>query len=287
MRKEKMRKDTTIETTMLTVKSFRLYVAREQGDGNGPPLLLINGIGANLELFDPFIEALDHVEGQKIGTIRFDVPGIGKSPLPPHPLLLAGLTELVADMLDALGHPVVDVLGVSWGGGLAQQFAHQYPLRCRRLILVSTSSGGLSVPGKPSVLLKMLSPRRYLDPAYMVSIASTLYGDAFRQNPDLARSYAQLIKPSHGLGYVGQLLAAVGWTSLPWLHQIRQPTLILAGKDDVIVPPINARIMARLIPNATLHILNGGHLFMLTEKEQVASLVHAFLRDASTSGKRG
>jgi pimeloyl-ACP methyl ester carboxylesterase len=63
--------------------------------------------------------------------------------------------------------------------------------------------------------------------------------------------------------------------------------LILAGKDDVIVPPINATIMARLIPNATLHMLNGGHLFMLTEKEQVASLVHAFLREESTSGKRG
>jgi len=55
--------------------------------------------------------------------------------------------------------------------------------------------------------------------------------------------------------------------------------LILAGKDDVIVPPINARILARLIPRATLHIFNGGHLFALTEKEQVASLVHAFLRN--------
>ena len=282
-----MRKDSTIETTMLNVKGFRLYVALEQGDESLPPLLLINGIGANLELFDPFIEALDHVEGQKIATIRFDVPGIGKSPLPPHPLRIGGLTDLVADLLDTLGHPVVDVLGISWGGGLAQQFAHQHPSRCRRLILVSTSPGAISVPGKPSVLLKMLSPRRYLDPAYMVSIASTLYGDAFGQNPNLAQSYAQLIRASHGLGYFGQLLATLGWTSLPWLHQIRQPTLILAGKDDVIVPPINARIMARLIPKATLHLLNGGHLFMLTEKEQVASLVHAFLREESTSGKRG
>jgi pimeloyl-ACP methyl ester carboxylesterase len=117
MRKEKMRKDSAIETTMLTVKGFRLYVALQQGDESLPPLLLLNGIGANLEVFDPFIEALDNVEGQKIATIRFDVPGIGKSPLPPHPLRLRGLTDLVADLLDVLGHPVVDVLGVSWGGG--------------------------------------------------------------------------------------------------------------------------------------------------------------------------
>jgi poly(3-hydroxyalkanoate) depolymerase len=274
-----MRNDTAKGTTMINVKGVALYVAIEQGDGNGPPLLLINGIGANLELFDPFIKALDNVGGQKIGTIRFDVPGIGRSPLPRYPLRFKGLARLISEMLDVLGHPEIDVLGISWGGALAQQFAHQYPSRCRRLILVSTSSGGISVPGKPGVLGKMLSPRRYLDPSYMAAIAPLLYGDAFRQNADLAHTYAQLIKAPHGRGYVGQLLAGVGWTSIPWLHRLRQPTLILAGKDDVIVPPINARILARLIPHATLHVFNGGHLFALTEKEQVASLVHAFLRD--------
>ena len=274
-----MRNDTTIGTTTINVMGVDLYVAIEQGDGSGPPLLLINGIGANLELFDPFIEALDNVGGPKIGTIRFDVPGIGRSTLPRFPLRFRGLARLISGMLDVLGHPVVDVLGISWGGALAQQFAYQYPSRCRRLILASTSTGGISVPGKPSVLSKMLSPRRYLDPSYMVAIAPLLYGDAFRQNPDLAHTYAQLIKAPHGRGYIGQLLAGVGWTSIPWLHRLRQPTLILAGKDDVIVPPINARILARLIPRATLHIFNGGHLFALTEKEQVTPLVHSFLRN--------
>jgi poly(3-hydroxyalkanoate) depolymerase len=272
-----MRNDTTVETTMIDVKGIALYVAIEQGDGSGPPLLLINGLGANLELFDPFIKALDNVRGHKIGTIRFDVPGIGKSPLPRFLLRFRGLARLISGMLDVLGHPVVDVLGISWGGALAQQFAYQYPSRCRRLILMSTSTGGISVPGKPSVLSKLLSPRRYLDPSYMVAIAPLLYGDAFRQNPDLAHTYAQLLKAPLGRGYIGQLLAGVGWTSIPWLHRLRLPALILAGKDDVIVPPINARILARLIPHATLHIFNGGHLFLLTEKEQVASLVHAFL----------
>jgi poly(3-hydroxyalkanoate) depolymerase len=282
-----MRNDTAIGTTMINVKGVALYVAIEQGDGNGPPLLLINGIGANLELFDPFIEALDNVGGQKIGTIRFDVPGIGRSPLPRYPLRFKDLARLISAMLDVLGYPEIDVLGISWGGALAQQFAHQYPARCRRLILVSTSSGGISVPGKPGVLGKMISPRRYLDPSYMASIAPLLYGDAFQQNPDLAQTYAQLIKAPHGRGYLMQLLTGVGWTSLPWLRRLRLPTLILAGKDDVIVPPINARILARLIPHATLHLFNGGHLFALTEKERVAALVHAFLRDDSTSGKRG
>jgi poly(3-hydroxyalkanoate) depolymerase len=271
---------------MLNVKGVTVYVAIEQGDGNGPPLLLINGIGANLELLDPFVEALDNVGGHKIGTIRFDVPGTGRSPLPRFPLRFRGLARLICGMLDALGYPVVDVLGISWGGALAQEFAHQYSSRCRRLILMSTSSGGISVPGRPSVLGKMISPRRYLDPSYMTTNAPLLYGEAFRQNPDLARTYSQLMKAPHGRGYIMELLAGVGWTSITWLRRLQQPTLILAGKDDVIVPPINARILARLIPHATLHVFNGGHLFLLTEKEQVAWFVHAFLRDDSKSGKR-
>jgi poly(3-hydroxyalkanoate) depolymerase len=278
-----MRNDTSTITKTINVQGSHVYVAIRPGDGSGPMLLLINGLGANLELFEPFLDALDNVGGQKIGTICFDIPGVGGSPLPRFPLRFRGLARLVAQMLDVLGHQQVDVLGISWGGGLAQQFAHQYPWRCRRLILVSTSTGGISVPGRPDVLAKLLSPRRYFSPSYMESIAPILYGGGFQENPDLARAHAQMIRAPHSLGYYGQMLAGLGWTSIHWLHRLRQPTLVLAGKDDAIVPPINARIMARLIPNATLRVFKGGHLFALTEKEQVASLVHAFLRKGDIS----
>ncbi len=278
-----MRNDTTTITKTINVQGSHIYVAIRPGDGSGPMLLLINGLGANLELFEPFLDALDNVGGQKIGTICFDIPGVGGSPLHRFPLRFRGLARLVAQMLDVLGQQQVDVLGISWGGGLAQQFAHQYPWRCRRLILASTSTGGISVPGRLDVLAKLLSPRRYFSPSYMESIAPILYGGSFQENPDLARAHAQMIRAPHSLGYYGQMLAGLGWTSMLWLHRLRQPTLVLAGKDDAIVPPINARIMARLIPNATLRVFKGGHLFALTEKEQVASLVHAFLRKGDIS----
>ncbi len=281
-RQEIMRNDTATETTTVNVKGKPLAVALRPGDGSGPPLLLLNGIGANLEVFDPFLDALDDIGGQKIGTIRFDVPGVGGSPPSLFPLRFRGLARLIAQLLDAVGQQEVDVLGISWGGGLAQEFAHQYPQRCRRLVLVSTSTGAISAPGRLSVLAKLLNPRRYAQPSYMASIAPTLYGGEFRQNPDLARAYAQMVRAPHSLGYYRQLLAGVGRTSILWLHQLRQPTLILAGKDDPIVPPVNAKIMARLIPNATLHIVNGGHLVLLTEKEQMALLVHQFLRKGET-----
>src|SRR5260370_37355680 len=227
-----MGNDNYIGTRTVKVMGVDLYVAIEQGDGSAPPLLLINGIGANLELFNPFIEALDNVGGPKIGTFRFDVPGIGRSTLPRFPLRFRGLARLISGMLDVLGHPVVDVLGISWGGALARQFAYQYPSRCRRLILVSTSTGGISGPGNPIVLSKMLSPLRYLHPSYMVAIAPLLYGDAFRQHPDLAHTYAQLLKAPLGRGYIGQLLAGVGLTSIPSLHRLRQPAFILTGQGD-------------------------------------------------------
>jgi len=278
-----MRKATATETKTINIKGTQLSVAIRPGDDSGPALLLINGLGANLELFDPFLDALDNAGGQKIGTIRFDVPGVGGSPLPRFPLRFRGLARLVAQMLDVLGYQEVDVLGISWGGALAQQFAHQYPWRCRRLVLVATSTGAISVPGRLRVLAKLLSPRRYFDPSYMATIAPILYGGSFRENPDLARVYAQMTRAPHGLGYYGQLLAGLGWTSMPWLHRVRQPTLVLAGKDDSIVPPINARIMARLIPNATLQVFKGGHLFAITEKEQVAPLVYQFLREEVSS----
>jgi len=266
-------------TTTINIGGTNVFVAIRRGDGSAPPLLLINGIGANLEVFDPFIDALDKVGRKKIGTIRFDVPGVGGSPPTLFPLRFRGLAHLIAQLLDTIGHQQADVLGISWGGGLAQQFAHQFPQRCRRLVLVATSTGALSVPGNPGVLAKLLSPRRYWQPSYLATIAPTLYGGKFRQQPDLARAYAHLVRAPHGLGYYRQLMAGVGWTSLPWLHQLLQPTLILAGNDDPIVPPLNARVMAHLIPHARLHIVNGGHLLLLTEREQVAPLVYQFLRE--------
>src|SRR5262249_13575645 len=154
----------------------RLRIAIRPGHKERPPLLICNGVGASFELLKPFITALGGVE-----IIAFDVPGIGGSPLPLVPYRFWSLACLVSRLLDHLGYREVDVLGVSWGGGLAQQFAIQYPGRCRKLILAATSTGALSVPGRLSVLSKMLTPRRFLDRSYMARISSEIYGGEYRQ----------------------------------------------------------------------------------------------------------
>ena len=93
----------------------------------------------------------------------------------------------------------------------------------------------------------------------------------------MARSPASSSRPTLR-GYLGQLYAIAGWTSLPWLHGLRQPTLVLAGDDDPIVPSTNGRILARCIPGARLHVVRGGgHLFLLERPSEMATLVADFV----------
>ncbi len=178
------------------------------------------------------------------------------------------------------GYDKVDVAGVSWGGGIAQQFAHQYPAVCRRLILAATAPGAIMVPGKLSVLWKMASSRRYVDRKYMHSIAADIYGGSFRLNPTLINFHADNMMGASNIGYLYQLLALAGWTSLLWLHSLKQPTLVVMGKDDPIVPLLNGRILAGLIPNSRFHVMDCGHLFVVTMPKETAEVFQKFLGEA-------
>jgi poly(3-hydroxyalkanoate) depolymerase len=258
---------------MITVKNQRLRVAIDPGNGSHNPLLLINGIGVNLELFQPFVDALDPARE----VIRFDVPGIGGSPTPAMPYSLPSLAHLVAQMLDHLGYKQVDVLGVSWGGALAQQFALQHGSRCRRLILASTSTGLTMIPGRLDALARMATPQSYTEPSYLKEADPDLSSEELQSEYEIVREAAPALRLGGSHGYLYQLLAGVGWTSLPWLWLIRQPTLILAGNKDPIVPPINAKIMQRLIPRSKLYIFNGGHMGLLTHTKELAHIVEQFL----------
>jgi len=238
------------------------------------PLLLINGIGASLELLQPLVDELDPA----LEVIRFDAPGVGGSPLPAAPYRFTGLCSLIARLLTTLGHDRADVLGISWGGGVAQHFAAFQRARCRRLVLVSTATGALMVPARPAVLARMVTPRRYLDPDYLQRAAPHLYGGTARTEP--ARVSAAMHannRVGSPRGYLYQLAAGAGWTSVPFLPLVRQPTLIMSGDDDPIIPLVNARLMHRLIPDSRLHVFHGGHLGLVTEAAQLAPVVNQFL----------
>ena len=260
----------------MTAGGRTLRVSVRQGTDPGTPaLLLMNGIGASLEVLQPFVDALD----TRRSVIRFDVPGVGGSPRPVVPYTLATFGPVVTGMLTRLGfEDPVDVLGLSWGGGLAQHFAVQHRGRVRRLVLAATGTGSLMVPAHPRVLGRMLTPRRHRDPEYARSIAGDIYGGTMRADPHRA---AEVLHSASRLGprrgYYYQLAASTGWSSLPFLRLIRQPTLIVAGDDDPIVPVVNARIMARFIPEAQLHVYAGGHIALITEAAELAPVIEDFL----------
>jgi poly(3-hydroxyalkanoate) depolymerase len=267
-----------MQIQMVDVDGQLLRVATRQGSSASPPLLIFNGIGANLELVGPFVTALEDV-----GVIIFDIPGVGGSPAPVLPYRFSTLSVLTNKLLARLGYEgPVDVLGVSWGGALAQQFACLYPSRCRRLILAATSPGVIMVPAKLSVLSKLIGPRRYTDPNYLQQVGAEIYGGAYRRDPSLLREHGRHIQAPRGRGYLYQLLAASGWTSLPWLGALRQTTLVMHGSDDPIVPLTNAKILAARIRHATLHVIDDGHLFLVTRAKDVAPVVRQFLRQEAS-----
>jgi poly(3-hydroxyalkanoate) depolymerase len=255
-------------------RTLRVSV-RPGTDPSATPLLLMNGIGASLEVLEPFVDALD---GRR-SVIRFDVPGVGGSPRPVVPYNLTTFSPVVAGMLTRLGFDgEVDVLGLSWGGGLAQHFAVQHRRRVRRLVLAATATGSLMVPADPRVLARMLTPRRHRDPAYARSIAGEIYGGTMRTEPArAARALHSESRLGPRRGYYYQLAASTGWSSLPFLKLIRQPTLLVMGDDDPIVPVVNARIMARLLPDSRLHLYEGGHIALITEADRLAPVIEKFL----------
>lgn len=260
----------TAEISMETVGGRTLRVARWRLDMESEhlPVLFFNGIGANIEAVAPLAEALSDR-----GFIMFDMPGVGGSPDPVVPYNTVTMAWTTTQLLDRFGVDRADVMGISWGGGMAQHFAIQHPGRTRRLILVATSAGMLMVPGNPAALSKMANPRRYVDAAFMAEHFETLYGGALGKASGKGKHMSRLTPPSPR-GYLYQLLAMFGWTSAPALPFMRKPTLILMGDDDQIVPLANGKILNSLIPNSELVVMEGGgHLFLLShEKESVAAI---------------
>ena len=220
-----------------------MYV-RERGDG--PPLLLINGIGGNADMWGPLEDRLTRRSLARSSSTppapAARRPRGGRSASP-------ATRDVAAALLDELGHDRVDVLGFSFGGLVAQELARRRPERVRRLALVSTACGWGSKPGTLASLALISMPFRYHSRAVYERtnrLLSPADHGLVHRLPHLAE--ARLRHPPPLLGYGYQLEAGMFWTSLPWLHTVQAPTLVLAGGLDHLVPPANGVQLARLLP---------------------------------------
>jgi poly(3-hydroxyalkanoate) depolymerase len=244
--------------------------------GSGPPLLLLMGLGGNLEMWGPIAHG---VRDRRL--IAFDAPGTGESGMG-RIRRMRGLADLAAAVLDTFEITHADLLGYSFGGALAQEMAHRHPERVRRLILGATTFGFGGLPARPSVYVHMIQPARYHSPRYLDWVAPHIYGGKARLAGSKSGAgilaEARLARPPSTIGYLSQLAALYGWTSFPWLHKLQMPILVLAGDDDPMIPLVNARVLAGRSPNAKLQIVRGGgHLFLLDEHPDVMQGINEFL----------
>ena len=272
----------TVEMMAVGGRTLRVAHWRLDKPSDHPPLLFFNGIGANIEAVAPLAEMLT-----ERGFVMFDMPGTGESPDPTIPYNAFTMCWTATQILDRLGVETVDVMGVSWGGAMAQHFALQHPRRTRRLVLTATTAGMLMVPGNPAALTKMADPRRYIDPEFMNEHFATLYGGVDKDGASHQKdSHIGRLKPPSPRGYFYQLLAMLGWTSLPALPFMNKEVLIMMGDDDQIVPLINGKILASAIRNSRLEVIKGGgHLFLLTHADESVACLREFL-DAPEVGSR-
>lgn len=258
---------------MATATAPRLRVARI---GEGEPLLLINGLGANLEMWQPLVREL----AGEHEIIAFDLPGTGRSDRPRWPLRMPQLAEVVTDVLDELGYEELDVLGYSLGGIVAQELAHRAPARIRRLVLCATTPGLPSMPPNPIVTALMLTPARYWNRQLAELILPIIAGGRTAHDPRELRAGLdkRLVRPPSAMGYLFQLYALSGWSSHPWIRSVRHPALVVHGDRDPVVPLVNARYLADALPHGRLEVIRGaGHLLLLDEPHSVVPALSAFL----------
>lgn len=252
--------------------------------GEGPPLLLINGLGAHTAMWAPVERRLTGLR-----LISYDSPGVGDSPAAFPPPSIPMLADLVARLLDELGLSRVDVLGYSFGGAVAQQFAFRHADRVRRLVLTATLPGRGALLGEWKSLTHAYNPLRYYSRSYYERSIGDLAGGQARWNEAFRRRHGseRQAKRPHPVSYYAQIAALSPWSSLPWLDRIPAPTLVVTGDDDPLVPAANSFLLASRLRRARLVLVPGeGHLLLFDDDGGAHGPISEFLLAPSAAQSR-
>lgn len=253
-------------------RHMRIHV---QVRGRGEPLLLLNGLGANADMWEAFA-----AEFPDRKVILFDAPGTGRSSESTYPMSISMLAELAENVLDFHGVRKTDVLGYSYGGAVAQQFAYEYSYRVRRLVLASTNCGVGATLGSPQAMFILSTPFRYYSKAYFYRIAPSLYGGRTARDMSVRQRMMESRSrfPPSSAGYSMQILGGSTWTSRPFLNRLKTETLVISGDDDPLIPIDNPKYLASRIPNAKLEIVEqAGHLMLCDDAEHLARRIRRFI----------
>jgi pimeloyl-ACP methyl ester carboxylesterase len=266
-------------------------VARSSGveihysvEGSGPEtVLLVIGLGGRAaDWGTAFPAAL----AEQYRVVRFDNRGVGHSPKVPGGYALSDLAGDAAAVLDAVGAPSAHVVGSSMGGMIAQLVALDHAERVRRLVLLATHFGGREVEPPHAEAMQLFDPAAFLergrDPASMMRFTlSVITAPGFPERfPHVIEEMVEYVRrqPTPPIAFLAQLQAIIGSDRSGRVSSIRQPTLVVHGLQDRLIPPGNGRALAERIPGAELALLEGvGHLPQIETPGALAQRISAFL----------
>jgi pimeloyl-ACP methyl ester carboxylesterase len=244
--------------------------------GDGEPLLLIMGLGYSADMWFRLLPELS----PRYRTIRFDNRGVGRTGVSPGPYPIEIMAEDAVAVLDAAGVERAHVLGASMGGLIAQEVALRYPERVRSLILGCTLAGGEhAVPAEPAAM-EMAAARATMAPAEAAEVAVPfVYAKGTPRSVIDEDIRVRMAVPTTPDGYTNQFLGVIAWQgSGDRLSQLAVPTLVIHGREDRLVNPANAEVLARLIPHAEVVMLDdASHIFFSEQPEASAKAVLGFL----------
>ena len=261
-------------TAALEARSGDVRIAYEVL-GDGPPLLLCQGLGYTRTGWGPARELL----AERFAVVCFDNRGIGGSDVPPGPYTAPQLAADALAVLEAAGFERAHVVGASLGGMVAQEVALAAPGRVDKLVLACTSPGGAQAFPMPAATVALFAQASVLEPldALRRFVANALAPDAPAELVEEIYAY-RVAHPPDLAGWQAQAAAGAAHDAYGRLSQIAAPTLVLHGTADNVVDHRNAELLAERIPNARLELFAGaGHLFFWEQPERFAEAVEGFL----------
>ncbi len=251
-----------------------------EASGEGFPLLLIMGLGANLDWWDPrLVQGLS----RDFRTIRFDNRGTGRSGNSEEEYTMRLLADDVAGLMESLRIARAHVLGISMGGMIAQELALAHPEKIGRLVLASTHCGGShAVPPSEEALgiMARVAGASSAEETARLSVLLCFTKEAVKENPaDVDAWVREVLKvPTTQDTLLRQLGAIAGFDTFDRLPGLKVPTLVVHGKQDVLIPPENGSILAKAIPGSRLVLLEHSAHGLAEDVEDVVRSVREFLR---------
>jgi pimeloyl-ACP methyl ester carboxylesterase len=247
--------------------------------GSGYPLILIRGLGSNADHWYCQVPAFS----SHYSVVVFDNRGIGRSDIPDAPFTISKMAEDTVLLMDVLGIAKAHILGISMGGMIAQEIALKYPKRVNGLILACTHCGGVHAVQPAPDIIKTLSESLFAgtQEAALKALHCLFSDRTIQQNLGIVQRYEEVSKrfPPAAQVLIQQLKAIQGHDTWKDLVSIQNPTLVLVGNEDVLIPPENSKILAERIPNARFRVIErGGHQFLIEQPDAFNNAVLEFLK---------